>query len=235
MSSKKKYFWLKQPINFFDNPKLKKLRKIAGGDVYTIIYQKIMLLSVPHDGLIVTLGLEDDLAGELSLVMDEDEINVQVTLDFMDKFNLIEELDENTFLITDVPTLIGKEGDSAERVRRHRKNKALQQDNQAMLQCNETVTKSNTEKEIELNKEIELEKKGFIPPSIQEAEKYIMEHNYQVDAVSFVGYYENTDWYTAKGKPVKNWKLTLRNWHLRSIKGTVNNQKNTSASVVGLA
>lgn len=240
-TSNRKYFWLKQPVNFFDNPKLKKLRKIAGGDVYTIIYQKVMLLSVPHDGLIEMMGLEDDLASELALIMSEDKINVQVTLDFMAKFDLIEELNEKTFLVTDVPSLVGKEGSSAERVRKHRERKALPckqnllHSNKMVTKCNKTVAKCNTEVEEELNKELKLklEIKDIKQPSLLEVEKCITEHNYQIDAFTFISYYKNTNWHTAKGKPVQNWKLTLRNWHLREIKSFTDKQK--PMGIVGLA
>ena len=42
--SNKKYYWLKLKEAYFDNPKIKMLRKIAGGDTFTIIYLKMQLL-----------------------------------------------------------------------------------------------------------------------------------------------------------------------------------------------
>ena len=41
----KRYYWLKMEENFFNDKRVKKLRKIAGGDTYTIIYLKMMLSS----------------------------------------------------------------------------------------------------------------------------------------------------------------------------------------------
>ena len=49
----KRNYWLKLKEDFFSQPYIKKLRKIAGGDTYTIIYQKILLLSVKTNGYIV--------------------------------------------------------------------------------------------------------------------------------------------------------------------------------------
>ena len=46
MEKAKKYYWLKLMKDFFTQPKIKKLRKIAGGDTYTIIYLKLQLLSI---------------------------------------------------------------------------------------------------------------------------------------------------------------------------------------------
>ena len=160
----KKYYWLKLKDNFFNQKEVKKLRRIAGGDTYTIIYLKMQLLSIKKDGIIEFEGTEKDLAEQLSYEIDEDLNNIQVTLSFLKVNNLIEEISENNFLLTKVPDCIGKEGASAERVRRHRERKALleKEKEQKMLQCNGEVTnsnnaviKSNTEKEKE--KEIEIE------------------------------------------------------------------------------
>ena len=160
----KKYYWLKLKDNFFNQKEVKKLRRIAGGDTYTIIYLKMQLLSIKKDGIIEFEGTEKDLAEQLSYEVDEDLNNIQVTLSFLKVNNLIEEISENNFLLTKVPDCIGKEGASAERVRRHRERKALleKEKEQKMLQCNGEVTnsnnaviKSNTEIEIEKEKEIE--------------------------------------------------------------------------------
>ena len=42
----KRYYWLKLKDDFFRQPKIKKLRQIAGGDTYTVIYLKLQLLSL---------------------------------------------------------------------------------------------------------------------------------------------------------------------------------------------
>ena len=155
----KKYYWLKLKDNFFNQKEVKKLRRIAGGDTYTIIYLKMQLLSIKKDGIIEFEGTEKDLAEQLSYEIDENLDNIQVTLSFLKANNLIEEISENNFLLTKVPDCIGKEGASAERVRRHRERKALleKEKEQKMLQCNGEVTNSN-DVVIESNTEIEIEK-----------------------------------------------------------------------------
>ncbi|WP_440682315.1 conserved phage C-terminal domain-containing protein [Cysteiniphilum halobium] len=136
-------FWLQQPINFFQNPKLKKLRRIAGGDTFTIIYQKIMLLSVKTDGVIHFQQLEPTISEELALVMDEEIDNVSVTLKFMENHEMISKVTDSAFLIVGVPELIRRESESAARVRRHReikKQTKTLQSNGAVTQGNESVT-----------------------------------------------------------------------------------------------
>ena len=169
----KKYYWLKLKDNFFNQKEVKKLRRIAGGDTYTIIYLKMQLLSIKKDGIIEFEGTEKDLAEQLSYEIDEDLNNIQVTLSFLKVNNLIEEISENNFLLTKVPDCIGKEGASAERVRRHRERKALleKEKEQKMLQCNGEVTNSNNDviksnTEIEKEIEIEIEKDNNISKDI---------------------------------------------------------------------
>ena len=175
MSKQKKYFWLKLKDDFFTDPKLKKLRRIAGGDTYTVIYLKMMLLSIKNGGLIEFQGIEKTLSDELSLILDEDEINVSATLIYLDKMCMIEAISEQSYLMQNVPELIGSESDSAERVRRLRANKALQ--------CNSEVTECNTEKEIELEKEIDIIganlEKSLSSTIIDEVIKYL---NYKTDS-----------------------------------------------------
>ena len=54
---------------------VKKLRRIAGGDTYTIIYLKLQLLSIKREGLIMYEGTESNLTEQLALELDEDEDN----------------------------------------------------------------------------------------------------------------------------------------------------------------
>ena len=148
MGENKKYYWLKLMNDFFTQPRIKKLRKIAGGDTYTIIYLKLQLLSLKTNGVLVFEGIEDNVIEELALTIDEDVDNVQVTFNFLVKQGLIEPMDDASYLMTETQYLIGSETQVAKRVRKHRESKKL-------LQCNTDVTDCNTE--IDIDKDIELE------------------------------------------------------------------------------
>jgi predicted phage replisome organizer len=137
---KKRYYWLKLNEGFFDQPVIKKLRKIAGGDTYTCIYLKMMLMSVKTEGVLIYEGLEETLEKELALKLDEDATNIKVVISYLFSHHLmIEESKKNrSYLMSEVPKMTGKEGDSAERVRAHRERK-----NALALQCNDDVTRGN--------------------------------------------------------------------------------------------
>lgn len=157
----KRYYWLKLKEEFFLDKEVKKLRKIAGGDTYTIIYLKLMLLSLKTDGKLYFDGIEDTFAEELALEIDEETENVRVTLMYLEKMRLLKVMKEDEIYLTQMDNLICSESESAQRVRKHReKLKQIEcngymgetqpiteiEDNQGdvkALQCNSGVTNCN--------------------------------------------------------------------------------------------
>nr|DAW56137.1 MAG TPA: replisome organizer protein [Caudoviricetes sp.] len=145
----KKYYWIRLKTDFFKSLAMKKLRRIAGGDTYTIIYLKLQLLSADTEGVLYFEGVENTFAEEIASLLDEDEDNVKVTLQFLQSVGLLEQKEEDEYLLTEVPFLIGGESESTERVRKHRQRQALleAQEKEKALQCNDHVTACNTERE----------------------------------------------------------------------------------------
>ena len=134
--AEKKYYWLKLKEAYFDNPKIKMLRKIAGGDTFTIIYLKMQLLSIRDEGILKYEGIDTDFANEIALKIDEDVENVKVVLSYLEKQSLIDfNESQNEMILYEASQSIGSECESAERVRAFRER-------QKMLQCNESETAS---------------------------------------------------------------------------------------------
>lgn len=127
MGKDKKYYWLKLKTNFFDRKEMLRLRSIAGGDTYTIIYLKMLLLSLKTDGLLEYDGIDATQDEEIALLLRENLDNVKLTIAFLKRVGLLEMVNKNDFFLNQVPTLTGGETQGAERQRRHRENvKALQ-------------------------------------------------------------------------------------------------------------
>lgn len=164
----KRYWWLKLPENFFDAIEIKKLRRIAGGDTYTIIYLKMMLLSLKNNGYIAYDCDEEEFVSDLALDINEDEANVAVAVAFLEKHGMLSRTEEeSSVVLPQVEGLIGSETAGAARVREHRaRRKALQ------CNTNETVVKQignveiDIEKELEKEKELEIDKELQQPPII---------------------------------------------------------------------
>jgi predicted phage replisome organizer len=155
MAEKRRFYWLKLQDDFFGSKRIKKLRKIAGGDTYTIIYLKMQLLAMKSGGVLEYTGLEQTFAEELALDLDEDADNVSVTVNYLLACGLLETADNKEYFLPYAVLNTGSEGTSAKRVREHRERKALQ--------CNTDVTDvkqiGNGEIEKEKDTEIDIDKR----------------------------------------------------------------------------
>lgn len=243
MSEPKRYFWLKLHKDFFQRKEIKRLRKIAGGDTYTIIYLKMLLRSIMSDGKLYFDGLEDDFASELALDLDEKEENVQITIQYLLKSGLLEMCSDEEYYLPDTKYSTGCETAVAVRVRRHREK-------QKALQCNTDVTQVKhlcngeieLEKELEIKKELEKEidssastttkRKRFEKPSISDIKQYCMERNNNVNAEQFFDYYESNGWKVGKNS-MKDWKAAVRTWE-RSEYRKPNSKKNSKEDAINV-
>lgn len=160
----KKYYWLKLKNDFFTNKKIKKLRKIAGGDTYTIIYLKMQLLSLKDNGTLFFENVEDSFAEELALELDEDVENVKITLIYLMKNGLLLEANPEEFVLPETIECIGSETSKAGLMRKKRAKEKDSIGNNVtpMLPpvtfCYTEIEKEK-EQEKELKKDIDIEKK----------------------------------------------------------------------------
>ena len=154
MAETKRYYWLKLPTDFFEDKAIKRLRQIAGGDTYTIIYLKMLLKSLEDNGKLYYEGIEDTISEEIALDINESVDDVQVAINYLVKKGLMI-VTENEAELLRMNEMIGSETDVARRVRKHRKL----QSNSNLLQSNTTVTKCNTDIDIDIDKEIEKDNK----------------------------------------------------------------------------
>ena len=153
MAENKKYYWLKLKEGFFEEKQIKYLRKLPDGDKLVIAYLKMQLKSLKTEGFIKYDKILPSNIEELAMVLDEDTNIINLMIGALQKVNAVEILDDGSFYMIAMQDLIGKEGESAERVRRFRERQ-----DQKLLQCNGDVTKCNIEKEIDKEKEIEIKK-----------------------------------------------------------------------------
>lgn len=147
----KRFYWLKLKEDFFKDMKIKKLRRIAGGDTYTIIYLKLLLMSLKTEGKIYYQGIEDTIEEEIALEIDEDADNVKVTVNFLLTVGLMEQSGDVSNM-TMLPEMVGKETGKAAIMRQKRKKEVTM-----LPPCYQKVA---LEKEIREREEIDIEKRG---------------------------------------------------------------------------
>ena len=122
--TKKRFWWLKLRDTFFDDVKIKKLRRLAGGDTFTIIYLKMQLLSLRNGGVLVYESVEDSFVEELALTLDEAPENVQLALAYLERQKRIERINDTDYMLPAAVENIGSETDAAERMRNMRGRQA---------------------------------------------------------------------------------------------------------------
>ena len=218
-----KYYWLKLQRDFFQQKQIKKLRKIAGGDTYTIICLEMYLLSLEHEGVIVFEGVEETLEDELALALDETVDDVKMTLLFLQSQSLIETLSDTEYLLPAVVMNVGSETQSAERMRRLREKPQVSQCDALPSHCDSDVQKCDTEKERELEKKEIIgadepptstpkpKQVKFSPPSVEDVKAYCMERGNKINPEHFIDFYASKGWLVGKTK-MKDWRASLRTW-----------------------
>ena len=152
--SGKRYFWLKLKDDFFTSKRIKKLRKLAGGDTYTIIYLKMQLKALKTDGVLKWSGLEDNFADELALDLDESPDNVRITLQYLLSCGLIETSDDISFFLPYAIENTGSETASTQRWRDWKARQVLDSNTKPTL--DQHFANAEIEKDIDI--EIEKEK-----------------------------------------------------------------------------
>lgn len=147
MSEVKRYYWLKLKEDFFTSKEIKQLRKLAGGDTFTIIYLKMLLRSLDEDGKLYFEGIEDNFPAEVALDIDEDVENVKVTIAFLMAKGILVQCNEAEWEVITAKEMTGSEGESARRMRRMRQAKSLISDNKRLIasHCDAAVTRSDAD------------------------------------------------------------------------------------------
>ena len=154
----KRYYWLKLKEDFFRQKEIKKLRRIAGGDTFTIIYLKMLLRSLKNDGRLYYDGIESNFISELALDIDEDESNVSMTVSYLLSNGILVQNNIEEYEILTAKEMTGSECDSAQRVRQLRKSSNL-----LLEETVKTVPKTNAERQRAFRAKQNTEKQQHIP------------------------------------------------------------------------
>ena len=157
MVKSKRVYWLKLPKDFFQSKEIKKLQRRAGGDTFVKIYLKLLLLSLGDEGHILFEQIEDTLAEQLAIEIDEDVNDIEALLLYLNHNKLISTNDNGIFM-DQIPEMIGSETIDAERKRRERNSGVISKLGHRPDVSN-NVPNKEIEKEIEKEREIEIDDK----------------------------------------------------------------------------
>lgn len=227
MAREKAYYWIKVPINFFDDPAIDWISDQKNGNDYIVFYLRLCLKSANTGGVLIR-NIGDMLipydVEKLAEIGRTDIDTAAVALKLFEQVGLIEVLENKELYLTAVKDMVGSETAAAHRQRIHRNKKAA-----LVGQCPDNVTQMSqevcdnvaTEKEIEI--EIEKDKKEkrskcvFTPPTLEEVQAYCKERGNRIDPQYFLDYYTSTGWMRGKVK-LKDWKAAVRTWERQDAK-----------------
>ena len=77
---------------------------------------------------------------------------------------------------------------------------------------------------INKNKEIKIINKLFTIPTISEVEVYCLERKNNIEAESFINFYDSKGWMVGKNK-MKDWRACIRTWEMREKKKPMKTSK----------
>ena len=218
--------WIKINTDMFDNKKIKYIRRLPDGNNMALIW--VMLLTMAGrcntNGLIF---LTEDIPYTPQMLADElgfDESFVTLTLQTLEKLNMI--TDSDGFI-----TVTGWEEhqniEGMDKIReqtraRVEKYRQKQKNSPCSVTSNATVTESNaTDKEIDIERELEIDKKYNITPIRHKHGEYgnvlLSDEDFEKLKTEFPADYKErieqlSSYMASTGKKYKNHLATIRNW-----------------------
>lgn len=139
----KRYFWIKLKEDFFDSEQMDFIHDMPNGAEYIYIYLRLCLRFANNDGIVERrirpdVRLSYDMQ-KLAEIVHSTPDSVVVAMQVFKQIGLVEEIHNGAFIIPGVRDMVGSESAVAQRVRKHRALKRMQE-SQPLLQCNENVT-----------------------------------------------------------------------------------------------
>ena len=214
----KKFYWLKLKRDFFKRHDIRIIESMPNGKDYILFYLKILLESIDHEG---ELRFSDAIPYNEQMLSVITNTNIDIVKAAMSLFidlRMVDVMDDQTIYMMEVEKLIGSESESAERVRRHRKEVKA-------LQCNAPVTNCNTEIEKESEKEKEPEIEQEVTPAAKpKRHKYGHDSNVLLSDEDYAKLQSEfphdwserierlSEYIASTGKSYKNHLATIRSW-----------------------
>ena len=155
-----KFYWIKMKRDFFKRHDMQILESLPNGKEYELFYLKLMFESIDHNG---SLRFNDTIPYNeqmLSTITNTPIDTVHNAIQVLVQLEMVSVLDDGTYYLSEVQKLIGcsADNDNANRQRRYRER--LKENQLALQNVTEVVTKNNESKS--KNIELDIEKENNI-------------------------------------------------------------------------
>lgn len=206
--SDKRYYWLKLKRDFFKRHDIRIIEAMPNGKDYILFYLKLLCESIDHDG---NLRFSEKIPYSETMLATLTDTNVDIVRSAIKVFTelgMMEVLDDGTFFMSEVERLVGSETDWAVKKRLYRETHPAIEDKS---RTKKDIVRQEKDKELDKDKEKDIKRGRFTPPTPSEVRQYCDESGHRIDADAFVDFYSSKNWMVGKNK-MKDWKAAVRNW-----------------------
>lgn len=225
MDKSNRIYWLKLPVDFFQRPEMLMLAAQDNGPSILVFYIRLLTMGAKTNGYIRFSDSEPYTADIFSVVFNMKKQIVESAIVTLERFHLIETLDDKTIVIPQMSDFVGSESTWAEKKREQRKGKVKEkEDNVLNLSRNcpvdiEREKEKEKEIEIDLEKEREKEREKNAPDDpdalARDIKNYVVDNHKKVNPETFVNYYAARNWKAGSADVRKNWRRFVDLWDAR--------------------
>lgn len=214
-----KFYWLQLKEDFFEDDAIEWLEEQKpNGKEYAYFYLKLCLKSLKSNGILIRkvgnilIPYNNQKLAELTKT---DFDTVTIAMELLKKIDLVKILENGEIYITQLENLIGSISKGA-LIKQQQRALKKEIENKEQTDSRQKSTKDKDKdryiniKEIDNNKLLST-KKVFVKPTLEEVKQYCLERKNNIDAETFIDFYESKGWYVGKNK-MKDWKATIRTW-----------------------
>ena len=209
-----KFYWLQLKEDFFEDDAIEWLEEQEpNGRDYAYFYLKLCLKSLKTNGILIRnvgnilIPYDNKKLAELTR-MDFD--TVTIAMELLKQIGLVQILENGEIYITQLENLIGSVSKGALKKQQQRLLSGQKVD-----KCPPKIeykVKDIIKKEIDNNKLLSTKKsEKFEKPTLEEVQEYCKERNNNIDAQTFIDFYESKGWKIGKSS-MKDWKASVRTW-----------------------
>lgn len=182
-SDKKRYYWLKLPIDFFDSDAIKWIEEQDNGILYSNFYLKLLLKSVNDNGILIRRVGDMLIPYDIPHLAELTGVNIDtvaVALKFLAKAKLICFVEGELHMV-ELPSMVGSETLGAKKKRDYRIRQQQQQEQKKIEESKQIANTSSSLPEV-----------MDLPEYMQE-EKYVPVSKEQpMDILSALGISDNS-------------------------------------------
>lgn len=225
----KRFYYLKMRFDFFERPEIMMIMSMENGPAIITLFIQMIGKAANRAGYLKFSDSEPYTADIISIVFRTTKDVATAALVALQRFHLIDILDDKTIVILNINDFVGSETVWAEKKRQQRDKKGTKKgqskDNSGTMspECPIEIDR-DIEKDRDIDIEIEKEKEDddlhgidVVTHARDEIVEFCQKNCPHIDPNGFFNYYERRGW-TIKGERIDDWRSLAAAWEENMIK-----------------